>query len=249
MNRIEKENLQNSFQKIKEEMNALNEEISFLKKQLSQTNKALNYLNQHLSKHLSISSTSTSTLTTDNQQIVKNPAQNTSYNKEISPKSPVSIGNEGVPADSQQTVSRHILSENELKSSPLSITSSSSINRLSPVDKAKDSSTLDISSLSTILEDLKKELKQKFKNLTNQELLIFSLIYTLNEEKSEVTYKDISIKANLTESSVRDYISRLEHKGIPLIKERKNNKMIILKIPDELKHISTLDNLTKLSKN
>jgi hypothetical protein len=249
MNRTEKENLQNSFQKIKEEMNALNEEISFLKKQLSQTNKSLNYLNQYLSKHLSLSSTSISTSTTDNQQIVKNPAQNPSYNLEVSPKSPVSIGNEGVPADSQQTVSRHILSENELKSPSLSTTPSSSTNRVEPVDKTKNSLNLDISNLSTILEDLKKELKQKFKNLTNQELLIFSLIYTLNEEKSEVTYKDISIKANLTESSVRDYISRLEHKGIPLIKEKKNNKMVVLKIPEELKHISTLDNLTKLSKN
>ncbi len=252
MDQTEKENIQNSFKKIKEDMSFLKEEVFILKKQLSQTNKSLNYLNAYLSKHLNKDNKETnkeiesSTSSTDTQQTSQNPAQNPIYNRDISPKSSFSIGNEGVPADRQQTVSRHILEENPAVSSQPSLTASPSTNIPRFDDKEKE---INLNSLSSILEDLKKELKQKFKNLTNQELLIFSLIYTLNEELGEVSYKDISLRANLTESSVRDYISRLEHKGIPLIKERKNNKMIILKIPDELKHISTLDNLTKLNKN
>ena len=58
--------------------------------------------------------------------------------------------------------------------------------------------------------------------------------------------KAIAIKAGLTESSVRDYISRLIHKGIPLKKERINNKSIVISVPDELKSLATLDNLTRL---
>lgn len=233
MKKIEKEAIKISFKRIKKEMFFLKEEINFLKNQLSKTNHSLNYLNVHLNHHL-IKTKEPSTSTINIQQIDKNPAQNISYNEDLSHKSTISIGNEGVPADSQQTVNRQILEENQGKSVE---------------QENREKQDINLDKLSLILEDLKKELRQKFKNLTNQELLIFSLIYTLNEELSEVSYKDIALKANLTESSVRDYISRLEHKGIPLIKEKKNNKRIILKIPDELKHISTLDNLTKLSKN
>lgn len=260
MNPAEKENIQNSFKKIKEEMLSLNDQILFLKKQLSQTNKSLNYLNSYLLKSISESKseskTQSSTSTTDSQQTSQNPAHNLHYNKELSPNSHISIGNEGVPADRQQTVDRQIMPEKlEESEEPIvfSLPSLTSEKKIMPDDKGNTENHIPnvstIKDISLILNELKKELKSKFKNLTNQELLIFSLIYTLNEEKGEVSYKDISLKANLTESSVRDYISRLEHKGIPLIKEKKNNKMIILKIPDELKHISTLDSLAKLSKN
>jgi predicted transcriptional regulator len=252
MNTTEKENIQNSFKKIKEDMDSLNNEILNLKKYLGQTNKAINYLNSYLSSFIAHKWES-STSSADIQQIAQNPADNPSYKQELSLKSPVSIGNEGVPTHSQQIVSRYSTEEKVLNQpeqhTPLSSNQLPVIPTVMPqasVDKTQD---INLNNLSAILEDLKKELKQKFKNLTNKELLVFSLIYTLGEELGEVSYKDIAMKANLTEGSVRDYISRLEHKGIPLLKEKKNNKMILLKIPDELKHISTLDNLTKLNKN
>jgi len=97
-----------------------------------------------------------------------------------------------------------------------------------------------------LVANLKKDLQEKFKKLTKQEFFIFSLLYTLEEEKKEVTYKDIAERANLAESSVRDYISRLERKGIPIIKERLNNKIILLKISPELKSIASLEALSKL---
>lgn len=114
-----------------------------------------------------------------------------------------------------------------------------------------DNSALDketSAQLSTAINNLKTDLKQKFKSLTKQEFLIFSKIYTLQEELNAVTYTDIASQTGLTENAVRDYISRLIHKGIPIIKERINNRQVILKIPQELKKIATLENLTKLKR-
>ena len=87
----------------------------------------------------------------------------------------------------------------------------------------------------------------KFKRLTQQEMLIFSTLYSLEEQNlDEITYKLISNNLNLSESSIRDYINRLIHKGIPIIKTRQNNKTISLKISENLKKIATLATILKL---
>jgi DNA-binding MarR family transcriptional regulator len=95
------------------------------------------------------------------------------------------------------------------------------------------------------LEKYKSEFYKKFKNLTNKEFEIFSLIYVL-QEQTEVTYKLLAEKTNLAPSSVRDLVNRLILKGIPIQKIKKLNREIILKIPDELKKISDLEALSKL---
>ncbi|MCX8193767.1 MAG: hypothetical protein N3G19_00140 [Candidatus Pacearchaeota archaeon] len=140
-----------------------------------------------------------------------------------------SIGNEGVPTDRQQINNKQF---NELKRT-FNV----------PIDSSANAS---IASISSVVNDLKQELKEKFQKLSKQEFVIFSILYTLQEEKGFVTYKDLASRARLAESSVRDYILKLEHKGIPIIKERLNNKIVILKIPKELKDIATLDSLSKL---
>lgn len=121
-----------------------------------------------------------------------------------------SIGSVGVPTDSQQTVNSQ---SNILK---------------------RTFDNLDM------IRNIKQELKEKFKKLTKQEFLIFSILYTLEEELKAVTYKDIAERAGLAESSIRDYISRLEKKGLPITKEKINNRMIVLKIPKELKEITKI---------
>lgn len=98
-----------------------------------------------------------------------------------------------------------------------------------------------------IAESIERDLIDVFKSLTSQEFLIFSVLYTLQENlKRSVTYKDISGRIGLTESTVRDHISRLIDKGIPIIKEKVSNKQVILRISDELRKIATLENLAKL---
>ena len=134
-----------------------------------------------------------------------------------------SIGNEGVPTDRQtdnrQTPNRQ---SNTLK---------------------RTSGISDTSEIASILGTLKQDLRAKFKTLTKQEFLIFSVLYTLEEELKQVTYKDLAKRAGLTESSIRDYILRLERKGIPIQKEKVNNKIILLKIPREFKEITPLNSL------
>jgi len=96
------------------------------------------------------------------------------------------------------------------------------------------------------LDSLKKEIRIKFKQLTDQEILVFSAIYQLEEEHGPVDYKALAEKLNLTESSIRDYIGRLLKKGIPVEKKRINNKQIQLGISQSLKKIASLSTILQL---
>ena len=96
------------------------------------------------------------------------------------------------------------------------------------------------------LDSLRKEIRLKFKRLTDQEMLVFSTIYQIEEESTYVKYKSLAEKLNLSESSIRDYIRRLLMKGIPLIKTKLNNKEIVLNISPNLKKLKSLSTLLKL---
>ncbi len=176
---------------------------------------------------------------------------------------PFSIGNEGVPTNQQtnrstintpsfpvdgdspieSNTSTHIPTQNPThlqhiteklqQSNTKSNTSSSKINEF------KD--------LNALIETLKTDLKKKFKSLTKQEFHIFSILYSVDKTQNNgVSYQDLAIRAGLTPSSIRDYTQRIIKKGIPLIKERQNNKLIVLKLPLELKNLATLDSLMRL---
>jgi hypothetical protein len=97
------------------------------------------------------------------------------------------------------------------------------------------------------LDNLKKEIRLKFKQLTSQEMLVFSTIYQLESEFPEgVEYRQIATKLRLSESSIRDYTQKLISKGIPVDKIKLNNKKILLKISSKLKNIAPLETLIKL---
>ena len=96
------------------------------------------------------------------------------------------------------------------------------------------------------LDSLKKEIRLKFKQLTDQEILIFSTHHQLEEEGNPVNYKILAEKLNLTESSIRDYIGRLLKKGIPVEKKKVNNKQINLSISQSLKKIASLSTILQL---
>ena len=96
------------------------------------------------------------------------------------------------------------------------------------------------------MNTLKADLKAKFRSLTGQEFYIFSVLYTVEKSQEMVTYSDLAKRTGLTSSSIRDYIQRIIRKGIPLIKEKINNKVTVLKVPIELRNIATLDNLMRL---
>jgi len=97
------------------------------------------------------------------------------------------------------------------------------------------------------LDNLKKEIRLQFKQITNQEMLIFSTVYQLEDQFPEgIEYRQIAVKLGLSESSIRDYVQKLISKGIPLDKIKLNNKKILLKIAPKLKNIAPLETLIKL---
>jgi DNA-binding MarR family transcriptional regulator len=148
---------------------------------------------------------------------------------------PVSIGNEGVPADRQtnqqtdQRTEKFALNQTDLLPGK---------NRLSQIDR--------VSEFLESLDAIKKELRSQFKKLTPQEMHIFSTIYQLEDQGLTVDYSLLSSKTALTESSIRDYVQKLVKKGIPVEKTKENNKHIILSISPNLRRMAPLDTLLRL---
>ncbi len=96
------------------------------------------------------------------------------------------------------------------------------------------------------LDEIKKGIRLKFKRLTEQEIIVFSTMYQLEEELGHSNYKLLSDRLNLTESSIRDYVGRLIKKGIPVEKKKINNKQINLIISPDLKKIASLSTILEL---
>jgi len=235
---FDEKKLKDSFSKIKEDMLYLQQEITILRQEIKEIHDFLeSSIPQTNVRHSAHSS-----------------ADNLPRYALKKPNFHSSIGNEGVPADRQQTVSRQFdtlkrvfqIKDNEQDNGNIIKLNQekSQSNQLNQVKTVK--TNLSTHEISLLIDNLRQDLKDKFKTLTKQEFLVFSVLYTLEEELDIVTYKDLANRTGLTESSCRDYISRLEHKGLPIVKEKVNNKIIVLRIPRELKDIATLDSLSKL---
>ena len=151
------------------------------------------------------------------------------------PNLPVSIGNGGVPTDKQTNRQTNQQTDNytENTQKPQEF---DKINEFQRAQQVLDS-----------LDNIKKALRLKFKRLTPQEMLVFSTLYTLEDQNiDEITYKLLANNLDLSESSIRDYTNKLINKGIPLLKIRQNNKKITLKISQDLKNIATLATINHL---
>jgi DNA-binding MarR family transcriptional regulator len=144
----------------------------------------------------------------------------------------ISKGNEGVPTDRPTDQQTDKNSKKELKFE------SKEIMKISQIEN--------VSNILNSLDNLKKEIRIKFKKLTDQEALVFSVVYQFDEEEGYSTYKSLSNRLNLTESSIRDYIGKLIKKGIPIEKIKVNNKEIQLKISETLKRIASLNTILQL---
>ena len=103
-----------------------------------------------------------------------------------------------------------------------------------------------VSQVLSSLDDIKKELRVKFKHLTSQEMLVFSSIYQLEEQGFIVDYSLLSQKLALSEISIRDYIRKLIKKGIPIDKSKEDNKKVQLFISPNLKKIASLSTILSL---
>jgi DNA-binding MarR family transcriptional regulator len=160
-----------------------------------------------------------------------NPTHNLSQNPLKPQKMDISTGNWGVPTDRQ--TDRQTDQHTEKGSyNDGNLSSGSSIDNAVQILES--------------LDNLKKELRLKFKRLTEQELLVFSTLYQFSEGEGHTDYKSLSEKLSLTESSIRDYIGRLIKKGIPIEKVKINNKTIHLSVSPNLKKIASLSTILQL---
>ena len=235
---MENEQIKNAFSKVKQDITNLYDEILSIKSELSDIKLLFKGLDNNLNSFnftKTLSSTDNSTSLPQNQTNSKNTTQNTTVPQEIEglkhQNLTTSTGNEGVSTDRQ--TDRH--ADRQTQKS----TQNNKENRESNLHEA--------SIILNSLDRLKKEIRLKFKHVTTQEMAVFSTIYQLEEQDfTNVTYKQIALNLHLTESSIRDYVQRMITKGIPIQKQKINNRKILLSISPELKKIATLSTIIQL---
>ena len=253
MDFVSENSIKESFQKVKKDMGFLSNELLNLKLGLAETRKELIKICEIIEKFTAemkkrqpqplvqlitavptyqqiapTTSTDTPTFPTDI------PAHNYPL-KPLKHQIPVfSTGNRGVPTDRQtnQQTDRHLQNYPE--------------NPFFPAREIMQSPIEDAAKMLDSLDSLKREIRLKFKQLTDQEILVFSTLYQLEEEQGPVEYRVLATKLGLTESSIRDYIGRLLKKGIPVEKRRINNKQIQISISPNLKKIASLSTILQL---
>ncbi len=100
--------------------------------------------------------------------------------------------------------------------------------------------------LSTV-ETLKNDLFSRFRSLTDREFNLFMLLYQLEEQKkAPITYTELAQKSGLSQSSVRDHISNILVKNIPIHKEFSTNRRVFLTIKPELRDLTLIERLLRL---
>ena len=228
--------IKSAFEKVKDDMNFLNNEILDIKVAISEIREAITLLSKTSTNTQTDRQTLRHINTTNHAYTTDNSTHSSTVPQEIEGLKSLNLnsstGNEGVSTDRQTDTQTdrqtHYTQENQQKSIETNLHEASEI----------------LGSLDSI----KKEIRLKFKHLTSQEMSVFSTIYQLEEQfpDDEITYKQLSKQLKLSESSVRDYIQRIMNKGIPIKKQKINNKQIVLKISSELKKIATLPTIIKL---
>jgi hypothetical protein len=224
--------IKDAFLKIKQDIEFLKEEIVSMRNKLNNLQSNLKpSVNQTTPTQEPLSSAQqTNTQTPPPTQNIQNMDAEGLYGKDIA----ISTGNKGVPTNRptyQQTDQHPTTSYGK----PLE-------RRISSLEDFKKASEILHS-----LDSIKKEIRAKFKLLTGQEMLVFSTLYSLEEQNiQETTYRTISKVLSLSESSIRDYINKLLKKGVPINKIRQNNKTILLQISPDLRGVTTLETIQKL---
>jgi hypothetical protein len=246
--------IKEAFDRVKEDIFNLSSEVSSIKTSIFELKQLFSTLNDELStlklKHLNLETTcNNQVLPTDNptdtrkySTVNDSPTDNPTVPHEIgglkSQFSRVSMRNQGVPTDRQT---------NQQTDNPTDFAWNKGQESSSKSPKNLHEQILNATEILNSLDNLRKEIRLKFKTITNQEMLVFSTIYELEQTYKEgVEYDQIALKLKLSSSSIRDYVQRLINKGVPILKDKINNKKILLKISNELKKIATLDTIIKL---
>lgn len=142
---------------------------------------------------------------------------------------------------------------NELINTKLVQIQSISIGNGRVINPHQQSSTIinnDLSTRKIFNENQEKPMRMliesKFRSLTDMEFAIFMTIYELEENLGKVTYKDIASKFNLTEATIRNHITNLVNKGIPIDKERLFNKRTLFYIKKDFRELNMASRLLEI---
>jgi chromosome segregation ATPase len=245
--------IKKAFEKVREDMNFLNNELFDIKSDIAEIREAITLLSKastntqtdrqthdSVDKQDHSNSTHNPTIrhinTTNYAYTTDNSTHSSTVPQEIEglkyPNLHTSTGNQGVSTDRQTDTQTDRQTHNTQENQQKSI----------------ESNLYDASVILGSLDSIKKEIRLKFKQLTSQEMSVFSTIYQLEEQfpDDQITYKLLSKQLKLSESSIRDYVQRMMNKGIPIKKQKINNKQITLKISSELKQMATLPTIMKL---
>jgi len=246
---MQEEQLRFAFSRVKEDISILNNEVLNLRAELSETKELLKSIYDELntqklhkiaqnSSNLPVENTTThnATIRHINSTEYDTSTHNATVPQEVeglkSPNLASSTGNEGVSTDTS--------TDRQTDTSTDNSTHKTHKNTI-------ESNIQEATEILESLDNLKKQIRLKFKRVTPQEMSVFSTIYQLEEQDpSNATYKEIAIRLNLTQSSIRDYVQRMINKGIPIKKQKINNKKLILSISQELKSIATLSTIIQL---
>ncbi len=228
--------LKEAFQKIRQDIDFICSELLDLKSAISELKN-----NIHIQNSAQIPQQQT-----DNRHKTIVSTMNYQLEPLKSPNLAISTGNRGVSTDRQhnrQTDNNPLISHGN----PF-LNNQKHTEKVQKTDEKTDKITnfQKVSEILNSLDEIKKEVRFKFKKLTVQEMQVFSALYDLEEKGFIVDYALLSQRLSLTESSIRDYILRIIKKGIPIEKQRENNKRIILSVSPELRKIASLETIYQL---
>jgi hypothetical protein len=213
-----------AFQKVRQDIEILKQEFSLLKESMVEICEIVQKIESQKEKDASTNRQTDRHIIPTDRYII--PTDNLPFSPLNAQNRHISIGNDGVPTDRQ--------------------TNQQTNQQTHFFAQKPENSIAEATNMLNSLDNIKKEIRIKFKRLTEQELLVFSVIYQLDEEDEFTDYKTLSQKLNLSESSIRDYVGRLIKKGIPVDKEKINNKNIKLSISPNLKKIASLSSIMQL---
>lgn len=230
---------------IKEAFEKIKKDIYYLHQEIEKIKFILNGIKSQPPQQKNHVQTQNTFRQTDAQHSTLNKTMNLPLEGPKSQNMPISTGNEGVSTD-RQTYTQTDRQPPNFHWNPQNQIQNQSPTQLQNQTQVKLNNKKQVTEILNSLDELKKEVRLKFKKLTAQEMLVFSSIFELEEQGFIVDYALISERLGLTESSIRDYILRLIKKGIPVIKTRENNKKITLTISEELKKMASLEAIIQL---
>jgi len=211
-----KENIKQSFSKVKEDISNLQEELGLQKEILVKQTDILKELKKRFNDlAVEIKSLKDAILDSSNGKSMVNQSFNHLINQSINQ----SIAN--------QSINQSILDNSSNKG----VIGTEEVNHL--INQSIINQSLINQSQDSDLSSIKNRIDKTFKSLSKQELKLFLTIYQLEDENLETNYRNIAQKMQLSEHCIRSHISSLMKKNVPILKKRTSNRINLLSInPD-----------------